>query len=88
MMRHANAIATWLSILVILVGGGMWVGAMSSDIVTVKANQDSVSLQVDKLRDEGPPAIARLEAQVAAIRDDVQDVKSSQKEILTEIRKK
>lgn len=88
MMRYANTIATWLSILAMAIGGGIWVGGQSNDLATVKNHQASTDQQVDKLRDEGPPAIARLEAQVAGIKDDVQDVKKTQEEILTELRKK
>lgn len=83
-----NTIATWLTILSMVVGGGIWIGAQSSELESVKTHQVAVDQQVDKLRDEGPPAIARLEAQVAGIKDDVQDVKKTQEEILTELRKK
>ena len=85
---HLNHIATWVAIVTTIVGGGVWVGAISADVQTQKAAIEKVQEQTDKLRNDGPPAIARLEAKTDAIQQDIDELKSTQKEILREIRKK
>jgi uncharacterized protein YlxW (UPF0749 family) len=88
MRQHANAVATWLTILTMLVGGGIWVGTVASEVQNTKTHTAENRQQIDKLRNEGPPAIARLEAQVTEVQKDVEEVKRSQEEILRELRKK
>jgi hypothetical protein len=84
----ANKLATWAAIATTVLGGGIWVGSQGSELQSTKAVVEQTRAQVDKLRDEGPPAIARLEAQVGALQKDIDDVKKSQDEILAELRKK
>lgn len=85
---NANVVATWTTIISVILGGGIWVGSIASETANNKETISAVQAQTNKLRDEGPPAIARLEAQVGALQNDVRDVKSTQKEILDEVRKK
>lgn len=84
----ANKLATWAAIATTVLGGGIWVGSQGSELASTKAVAEQTRAQVDKLRDEGPPAIAGLRAQVDALQRDIDDVKASQGEILNELRKK
>lgn len=87
-MIRATDVATWVSILVVVVGGGIWVGSTASE---TKSNAQTVTeqkVQTDKLRAEVPPAIARLDAKVEALQDDIEEVKRTQQQILEELRKK
>jgi hypothetical protein len=86
-MAHANTLATWLTIASIIVGGGIWVGSVASDLKSNEKNTVENKQQIDKLRNEGPPAIARLETEVKNLREDVGKVQDSQDEILRELRK-
>lgn len=88
MPTNTNVIATWVTILSIVIGGSVWVGAIANDVQNTKDTVSSNTAQIDKLRNEGPPAIARLETQMGAIQDDVKEIKKSQDELLKEIRKK
>lgn len=87
-MKYANEVATWMAILTAVIGGSVWVGAMASDVQNNKQAVEKTEQQIDKLRNDTPPAIARLETQVQDVQSDVRDVKESQKEILKELRKK
>lgn len=87
-MRFANAVATWATVLSIAIGGGMWVGSIASEVENNKTAIKRSDDQLDKLRNDGPPAIARLEEKTNALQRDVNDIKDSQSEILREIRKK
>lgn len=85
---QANTLATWAAIVATVVGGGVFMGALASETKTNTNAIIAVQQQTDKLRDEGPPAIARLETQVAEVQKDIDEVKRSQDEILKELRKK
>jgi hypothetical protein len=87
-VRSANDIATWVTIFSVVIGGSIWVGALSAEVDSTKHSVVESRTQIDKLRSEGPPAIARLEEQSKAIQKDVDEIKRSQEEILREIRKK
>jgi type VI protein secretion system component VasK len=88
MNAHANSVATWLSIAVIVVGGSMWVGALGSEVASNKVAAQENSQQTDKLRDTVPPAIAELKSQVATLQRDITEIKRTQEEILRELRKR
>lgn len=87
-MRYANEIATWGAILSIMIGGGIWVGAQGSDTKANTAAIEKTVEQVDKLRNDTPPAIAVLQTQVSALATQIGEVKSTQEKILDEVRKK
>lgn len=88
MSPHANTIATWGSIIALVLGGGIWVGSIASETASNKQTTTEVAAQVDKLRDAVPPAVAELRAQMSALQRDADEIKRMNQEILAELRKK
>lgn len=87
-MIRASDIATWASIIAVVVGGSVWVGGIASATDSNAQAIKEQTTQTDKLRETVPPAIARLDTKVEALQRDIDDIKRTQKEILDELRKK
>jgi hypothetical protein len=87
-VKLVNEFATWTAIVSTVIGGGIWIGGIDARASNHGEELKAHKAQIDKLRDEGPPAIARLEEKTDALKDDIGDVKESQAEILKELRKK
>ncbi len=66
-----NRVATWLSIVVIFLGGGIWAGEIQNE-------QDH---KADKAE------VAEMKRDIEYIKEEVEDIKELQREVLREIRK-
>lgn len=87
-MTSANNLATWVAIAATVIGGGVWIGAVASDVQNTKVIATANTMQIDKLRDQVPADIASMKSKIEAIEGNVKEIKDSQKQILDEVRKK
>lgn len=79
----AGRIAEWVAILGSIVGGGVWVGSIDSDVQTNSA--DIQALQ--PVATEVAVDIATLEERTKNMQGDLTEIREQQKAILEELRK-
>lgn len=82
--ERANVVAVWFTIGAAIVGGCLWVGAQGNEI---KNTRDVAVVQSQRI-DPIDRDVAALKEAVGTIKQDMADIKQSQKEILEELRKK
>lgn len=71
------SVATAIGLVTTALGGGMWIGALASDVEQLQAQ--------DKQRQEDHDRLIQVETKVENIEDDVLEVKSDVKTILVAI---
>lgn len=71
------SVATAITLILAAVSGGMWMGALASDVETLEEAQLIVKEDHDRL--------IKVETEVEQVKDDVEEIKDDVKEILTAV---